>query len=355
VLRKFVATHRAAIIARAPSKAAAAARGAPEGEIERGTALFVDQIIDALSGGANGSVEAIGRSATKHGGDMLQMGFTAAQVVHEYGAVGQAIVELAAEAKVTVATGEFYTLSRCVDAAVAVAVTEHGRLREQAIAAEERERLGEFVHELNNSLSSAMISFDILRTGTVAFAGGTAGVLARSLGRLSALINSSVAGVRLDAGIRVPERISVRQFIEEVGVGAAMEARARNVTLAIVPVEPGIDMEVDRPTLAAAVGNLLSNAFKYGRPKGHVSLRTSSASGRVLIEVEDECGGLPAGKADTLFRPFQQQSSDRTGLGLGLSISRKSVEANGGTMSVRDIPGVGCVFTIDLPRSLPAL
>jgi signal transduction histidine kinase len=73
----------------------------------------------------------------------------------------------------------------------------------------------------------------------------------------------------------------------------------------------------------------------------------------VLVEVEDECGGLPPGKAAELFRPFQQAGSDRTGLGLGLSITRKSIEANGGLVRVRDIPGTGCVFTIDLPR-LPA-
>jgi signal transduction histidine kinase len=322
--------------------------------VEGGAALFVDQIIDALRGGPNGSTEGIERIATKRGGDMLQTGFTVAQVVHEYGGVCQAIVELAAEAKVPIGAEEFRTLARCLEDSIAVAVTEHARLREQAIVDEEGERFGEFVHELNNSLSSAMISFDILRTGTAAFAGATAGVLARSLGRLSALINSSIAGVRLDAGIRVPERVSVRKFIEEVGAGAAMEAGARNVTLAVVPVDQGIEMEVDRPLLAAAVSNLLSNAFKYGRPKGHVFLRTSSASGRVLIEVEDECGGLPAGKAETLLRPFPQ-SAARTGLGLGLSISRKSVEANGGTMSVRDIPGVGCVFTIDLPKIAPAL
>ena len=70
----------------------------------------------------------------------------------------------------------------------------------------------------------------------------------------------------------------------------------------------------------------------------------------MLVEVEDECGGLPPGKAGDLFRPFEQRGGDRTGLGLGLSITRKSIEADGGTVRVRDMPGTGCVFTIDLPR-----
>lgn len=55
-----------------------------------------------------------------------------------------------------------------------------------------------------------------------------------------------------------------------------------------------------------------------------------------------------------MFSPFSQRSSDRTGLGLGLAIARQSVEADGGVLSVRDVPGTGCIFTISLPiRKLP--
>ncbi len=50
-----------------------------------------------------------------------------------------------------------------------------------------------------------------------------------------------------------------------------------------------------------------------------------------------------------MFSPFSQGGSDRTGLGLGLSIARHSIEADGGILSVRDLPGTGCVFTVSLP------
>jgi len=71
---------------------------------------------------------------------------------------------------------------------------------------------------------------------------------------------------------------------------------------------------------------------------------------RILIDVEDRCGGLPSGDAEKMFLPFTQQAQDRSGLGLGLSISRRSIEANAGLLSVRNVPDTGCVFTIDLPR-----
>ena len=52
--------------------------------------------------------------------------------------------------------------------------------------------------------------------------------------------------------------------------------------------------------------------------------------------------------------PFEQRGADRTGLGLGLSISLKGVRASGGEIHVRDLPGLGCMFTVDLPRAPPA-
>ena len=76
-----------------------------------------------------------------------------------------------------------------------------------------------------------------------------------------------------------------------------------------------------------AVTNLLQNAFKFTRAPGHVWLRTRATADRVFIDIEDECGGLPPGQAAELFRPFEQRSTDRSGLGLGLSISRKAVES----------------------------
>jgi len=115
-------------------------------------------------------------------------------------------------------------------------------------------------------------------------------------------------------------------------------------------VAPGIDVDADEQVLSAAISNLLQNAFKFSHPHGHVSLRTTATADRVLIEVEDECGGLPPGKAEDLFVPYSQRNAKRTGLGLGLTISRKGVEAMGGTLAVRDLPGKGCIFSIELPR-----
>jgi signal transduction histidine kinase len=354
VLHEFLSVNKAAIIARARAKVAARrAPRATEEELARGIPLFLDQLIGILRLSRTSS-EAIKESATEHGRDLLRRGFTVAQVVHDYGSVCQAVIELAAETKAPITAAEFRTFNGCLDDAIAQAVTEYEQQREKSITDEGRARSGELAHELRNVLGSAMLAFETVTKGSVGFRGSTAAVLGRSLRRLGKLIDSSVAQVRLEAGIRTPERVSVSEFIEEIEVGAALEANARGLTLSVAPVEPGVDVEVDRQLLAAAVANLLQNAFKFTHAHGHVSLNASSTKDRVLIEVKDECGGLPPGKADELFRPFEQRGRDRTGLGLGLLIARKSVEADGGEIHVRDMPGIGCVFTIDLPRLSPA-
>ena len=102
--------------------------------------------------------------------------------------------------------------------------------------------------------------------------------------------------------------------------------------------------------LAAVVVNLVQNALKFTRPGTNVTLRAGASADRVLIEVHDECGGLPSEDAADLFRPFEQRGADRTGIGLGLAFSRWGAEASDGRIYARNLAGKGCVFTVDLPR-----
>jgi signal transduction histidine kinase len=350
MLHEFLSTNRTAIIARTREKVAArVAPSATDEELEKGVPLFLDQLVHTLRS-PNGNSEAIAAGAGKHGLNLLKRGFTVGQVVHDYGGLCQAVTELADELNAPIAADEFHTFNGCLDDAIAAAVSEYGRTREQALAAAGTERLGSLAHELRNALGAAMLSFQSLQTGNVGIGGSTAALLGRSLRRLSVLIDSSIARVRLESSTLAIERVSMNDFIEEIEVGATMEANARNVALSVTLAPPGVDVAVDRQLLAGAVVNLLQNAFKFTRAGGRVSLITSSTADKVLIVVEDECGGLAPGKAEELFRPFEQRDADQTGLGLGLSISRKSVEAIGGHIHLRDVPGTGCVFTIELPR-----
>jgi signal transduction histidine kinase len=351
-LHQFISAHREDLISRTRTKVAS--RLAPrstEDELKNGVPLFLDQLVEALRfARSRAETAAIGRSARLHGGDMLKLGFTVAQVVRSYGDVCQAVTELADKTDSSITIEEFQTLNRCLDDATAEAVTEYMRLRECSLTEGETRRSGMLAHEMRNGLSAATMAFRILKNGEVAINGSVAGVVTRSLRRLGSLIDRSLLEVRVNSGKEQRQRVALRELVEEAQVDATLEAEARHLALTVTPVDGGIYVDVDPHILSGALANLMDNALKFTRNGGHVSLRTSATTARVLIDVEDECGGLPAGETEKLFDAFEQRSADRTGLGLGLFIARKGVEANGGVMRVRDVPGAGCVFTIDLPR-----
>jgi signal transduction histidine kinase len=319
-------------------------------EFKHGVPLFLTQLVTALQTRSLNSILAINESAMRHASDLFSIELTVAQVVHGYGDVCQAITELAMERRAAITADEFHTLNACLDDAIAGAMTEYLRQREKSISDRGTERLGFLAHELRNLLSTAQLAFDALRSGQVGIRGNTGGVLARSLTGLGRLIDSSLAEVRVEAGVQNVQRVRLANFLEEIEVGATMQAKTRGVSLGIAAVDRGVEVMADPQLLAAAVSNLIHNAMKFTHPNGKIAVGAQVRDDRVLIEVEDECGGLPPGAIEHMFRPFEQHGADRTGLGLGLSISRRCVEAIGGTLRVRDLPGKGCAFTIELTR-----
>jgi signal transduction histidine kinase len=354
VLDDFILSNRTAIIASAKARVASRTSPKPsDTELTNGIPVFLDQLCAALRLARSSDViahEQISRSAGRHGRDLLRMGLTIGQVVHDYGDVCQTITELAVQQDAAIPGSEFRILNLCLDDAIAEAVTEYASQRELAISDQGTERLGVLAHELRNLLNTATLTFESIRSGRVAAGGSTGLVHSRSLMSLRDLVDRSLAEVRLDAGVEHREQISAAGLVDEIEIGALLQARARGLQFAVASVGREVTIEGDRQILAAAVSNLLQNACKFTRKHGRVSLTARATTERVLFEVEDECGGLPPGKAEGLFRPFEQRGADRTGVGLGLSICLKAARANAGEIRVRDLPGKGCVFTIDLPR-----
>lgn len=376
MLHQFLASNRADLIDRCRVKVAQ--RSAPRvthEELTHGIPLFLDQLIKTLeveqtsdpmssrkvSGPAGGGTPVpseIGATAALHGRELMQHGFTVEQVVHDYGDLCQAITDLAFERKTPIEIDEFRTLNRCLDNGIAEAVTEFSYQRYSVLTNDGvqalNERLGFLAHELRNLLHTAALAFTAMKLGNVGVSGATGAVLERSLIGLRTLVDRSLADVRVAAGM-LPrhELVSLTEFIGEIAVAASLEARAKGCKLIVAPVDPGLAVDVDRDMLHSAVGNLLQNAFKFTKHGTEVSLSAFAVADRILIEVADHCGGLPPGGVERILLPFAQSGADKSGLGLGLAICQRSVEANNGILHIRDLPGTGCVFTIDLPRKAP--
>jgi signal transduction histidine kinase len=319
---------------------------ATDGELADGIPMFLDQLIETLrleqtsprvpGGGTTSQIE---DSATLHGRNLLSQGFTLEQVVRDYGDVCQAVTNLAYELDAPIDLGEFRIFNRCIDNAIASAVGAYAHQQAATVAQDNvlasNSRVGSLVHELRNYLQIAGYAVRAIKAGKVGISGATGAVLDRSLAGMRALVDRSVAEVRVTAAL--PPRlqpVSLAEFVGETEASAALDSRARGCRLTVAPVDTNIVVSADPAMLHAAVFNLLHNAFKFTKSHTAVMLRVQEVAGRVLLEVEDHCGGLAPGSAD----------------GLGIDICRRAVEANKGVLRVRDLPGSGCVFTIDLPR-----
>ena len=292
-MHNFLATHRNEIIERTRAKVAPRPTTF---EIDEEIFLFLDQLIATLRSPSPSNDAEIRRVASQHGSKLLERGFTVRQVVHDYGGLCQAITELAVDLNAPISSADFHTLNRCLDDAIAEAVTEYGRQRERSVSDQALERLGFFAHELRNALNTATLAFGELKSGRVGTTGSTSALVDRSLSRMFDLVDRSLVEVRLQAGLVKRKPVVVAALIEEVAIVAAIEATDYGVQFTVAPVEYGVVIKADAQLLVAALVNLLQNAFKFTRPRSQVSLHVRLIADRVRIEVSDECGGLPSRK-----------------------------------------------------------
>jgi len=369
----FLLRNRDELIARCEAKVAERPRRAATAEqLANGVPLFLTQLTRTLraeedgerlqgvsiSGPAGGDVEnlsEIGLTATAHGRQLLELGYSVDQVVHDYGDLCQAITDLAVERDAPFSVDQFRTLNRCIDNAMADAVTEFVMQRDANVAlqhsAEVTQALGVLAHELRNSLQTATMAFTALESGKLSIAGSTGALLKRSLVTLSALVTRSMVEVRAAAGEPQKHQVfSLSSFVAEARDAASLDASSRECDFTVMPIDTSIAIRGDRDRLLSALTNLLQNAFKFTHRHTEVVLNTYASGNRAIIEVTDHCGGLSPGTIETMFTPFTQRSTDRSGLGLGLSIAKRNVEADDGTLTVQNRPGSGCAFTISLPR-----
>jgi hypothetical protein len=216
MLHEFVMRHRDAIIAR--TRMQLRQRPWPAmtpSEVATGVPLFLDQLAATLRLEATrepfaGNV--IGDSAAAQGRRLQAQGFAIAQVVHGYGDICQAVAEVVMEQHEAMSVEEFHTLNRCLDTAIAEAVTEHARATSERRDADEAERLGRVSHEIRNFVNTALLAFDAIKRAAVGINGRTGAVLGQTLLQLSDFVGSTLSDVRLAADRQRRERLPVGGF-----------------------------------------------------------------------------------------------------------------------------------------------
>ena len=146
--------------------------------------MFLDQLVIELLLGLSDS-PAISHAAIQHGDHLLRQGYTVSEVVHDYGDVCQAITEMAVERDTSISSDDFRMLNHCLDDAIAGAVTEYARKRDDPSAGglgeKESQPLTVLARALANSINSASVAFEAIKSGHVGPAGSTGTVLEQNL------------------------------------------------------------------------------------------------------------------------------------------------------------------------------
>jgi signal transduction histidine kinase len=354
VLHDFIDTYRDVIVAqtlegsRGPGRLTESAEG-KDAVVSFLVHLSEELRIDAESLPAPFGGETHDASARAHAAQLWADGCDAAQIARDYGGICQAITGIAIQQDAWITTREFHLLNRHVDTAIADGVTEHARLTAERRGKEEVQHLGQAAHDLRDLLSGATLAFQTLIARGLPPADASSAVLGRSLAGLRSRVDRMLLGVRAAVVKPQRQRLPLAAFIGEVAEAAQLHADERGVYLTVAPVDPALAVEGDPQLLASAVMVLLHNAIKF-TPRGErVMLTTRAEEGRVLLDVQDQCGGIEPGRGD-LFQPFcEQRRANRSGLGIGLSIARDAARLHGGDIRIRNMPGRGCVFSLDLP------
>jgi hypothetical protein len=364
MLHEFLTARRGELIERCNVKVAK--RSAPKdigSERAYGIPVFIDQLIETLqaqperskeiSGAADSAhrsaVSEIGVSAARHGGELSRQGYTAEQVIRDYGDLCQAITDCAFEHGAPIEVGEFRTLNRCLDNAIADSVTEWAYQSNLAHADKKIERVDYFIYEFRKLIHTGTLAVVAIKAGNVGISGATGAVLDRSLVDLRNLLDRSIDDLRGHSeAAPIHKLIGLADFIAESKISASLDAQSRHCELVVTDVDAKLAIDADQAMMFSALGSLLDNAFKFSRHHGKIRLSAYAAADRIHIEVEDSCGGLAAGVAQAMFAPVARGAAE-TQDG-GLSHCRRGVEANNGLLSVQDVPASGCIFTIDLPR-----
>jgi signal transduction histidine kinase len=174
--------------------------------------------------------------------------------------------------------------------------------------------------------------------------------LSRNLNALRELIDQVLTADRLAGQISADrEAFDLSSLLQQLAAEARLAAQQSQVEI-VLQAPQALVVTGDPRLLRSAIGNVLGNADKFTHEGGTITVRAHRNEGTTTAEVEDACGGLPAGNAAQLFEPFVQRGEDRSGFGLGLAIVKQALEAHGGRVSVRNLPGTGCVFCLELPE-----
>lgn len=264
-----------------------------------------------------------------------------------------------------VEVSEFAEIGRAIDDASAALVAERRQKDELIETLQERNRdlaaataakdefLGMVSHELKTPITAILGYAELLARPHLRATDELVDDIREEANRLGSIVDNLLALARLDAG-QAPDRepVVLQSLVAEAVRRIAARVPERRLR---AEVPRSIIVEVTSDHLHLVLRNLLSNAIKYGDPTGEVVLHAETAGDRAILTITDGGPGVPAGEHEAVFEPFfrsRTTAATAAGMGIGLAVCRRVIEANGGECWAEPIPEGGTVFKVSLPLAV---
>jgi len=243
------------------------------------------------------------------------------------------------------ASGELGELSRAFDEMAE---------RLERLVRSERELLANVSHELRTPLARIRVALELAAEGDLDKARRYLGEIGADLSELDRLVEDVLSTARLDAkggwsAARDP--VDPAALVEEAAARFREAHRGRTLAVEAAPGLPAIPG--DEALLRRLLANLLENAAKYSEAPSPVTLRARAGPGAVVLEVQDQGIGIDQADLPRIFTPFFRTDRSRArgtgGVGLGLALVKRIVEAHGGAVEVESVPERGTTVRVRLP------
>jgi signal transduction histidine kinase len=286
--------------------------------------------------------------AREHGVTRVRIGFDITQLIHEFIVLRHVIAEVALEEGI--ADGSVGGLvSDLLDGAITASVRAYVGARDYESRRNEAEKVGFLIHELRNPLSNAILAATQLRIGATEAQVRTLEMLDRAHRRLMGLIDGVLMTGKLESGAVIVKPVDVKlaDLVESALEAARASAKSKHLDFRVVCEDTTI--HVDPELTRSAIQNIADNAAKY-TDHGHIEVTTEETPSEVSIHVRDSCGGISDEELAVIFEPFKRGLRHKAGTGLGLTIARRAVESQGGSIHAESIDDFGCHFWIVLPK-----
>jgi len=270
------------------------------------------------------------------------------EVVEEYWLLVSTIRDWLKEQRYAFAFGELTYFYEAIFELVAQSIRRYAEYEAERVRRERSEYLAGLAHQMRGPLTVLATGIGLLQSEKAMPSSNMLSGMARSIKRLTRQVTGVMRLERFsgeDVPVQ-PEWLHPAVIVEEV-IHDNEEEAARKQLRFEVSVDQASQMDVDPELLTDVLGNLVQNGVKYTE-QGTICVEMEESEERILFRVSDTGSGISKERQEELFKPVHP--SKRGGVGLGLTLARRAVVAQGGDIGVESTPGQGTTFWFWLPK-----